>query len=113
MSVPLQITYHGMKHSKAADEIIAEKVARMEAIEERMTSCRVVVTAPHKSQQKGNLFQVRIEVDVPGDRLVVSRDSEDPAHEDLAAAVRDAFETAHRMVRQHVERHHTRRAAQA
>lgn len=104
MSIPLQITFHGMKASPGIEAAIREKVEHLETLEARVSSCKVAVDAPHKSQTKGNRYHFRIEISIPGDHLVVSKMPEDPAHEDPYLALRDAFTVAHRMLRKDLER---------
>ncbi|MBC7908715.1 MAG: HPF/RaiA family ribosome-associated protein, partial [Rhodospirillaceae bacterium] len=41
MQIPLQITFHGIDHSDAAEERVREKVAKLEQFFDRITSCRV------------------------------------------------------------------------
>ncbi len=43
MQIPLQITFHGIDHSDAVETRIREKVAKLELLFDRITSCRVVI----------------------------------------------------------------------
>jgi cold shock CspA family protein len=48
------------------------------------------------------VYHVRIDLTVPGDELVVSRDpGKDQAHEDVYVAIRDAFDAARRQLEDH------------
>jgi ribosome-associated translation inhibitor RaiA len=100
MATPLEITFHGVEKSPAVEARIAEKVARLEKHFSRMTHCRVVIEAPHKHSKKGRIYQVRIEIGVPGHAPVVvnHEPGKDHAHEDLMVAVRDAFDAARRRI---------------
>lgn len=81
-----------METSEAVEERIRERTARLERLHDRMTSCNVVVQAPHRHQQKGKLYEVHIHVRVPGEEIVVNREGpHDHGHEDVYVAVRDAF----------------------
>jgi cold shock CspA family protein len=52
---------------------------------------------------QGNLFQVRIELGVPGREIVVGRDpAAHHSHEDAYVAVRDAFDAARRLVEDYI-----------
>ena len=92
MQTPLEIAF---KHVEPTDEIkdlVNEKVSHLETFYDGITSCHVYIRAPHQSQRKGNLFEVTIEVRVPGDELVVHHNQNDvPEHEHLRVAIRDAF----------------------
>lgn len=92
MTIPLQITIRDMAHSEALDASIREKAARLEAFYPNIMSCRVVVEIPHKHKHQGKLFNVRVDVTVPGHELVFNRD----LHEDVHVALRDAFDAAKR-----------------
>jgi ribosomal subunit interface protein len=100
MQVPLQITVRDMPHSEALETVIREKVEKLDAFCRKLVSCRVVVDRPHRHNQQGNLFNVRIDMSVPGNEIVVNRDH----HEDPYAAVREAFELAKRQLEVYVRK---------
>lgn len=103
MEIPVQISFKDIQHSDAVEDRIREKVDALEKYYDRITSCRVVVEAPHRSHQKGKLFHVRIDLTLPGEEIVVSRDPKDAkAHEDVYIAIRDAFEATRRQLKKHV-----------
>ena len=93
MPIPLDITFKGVEHSDALESKIRERAEKLEMHAERIQRCRVVVEAPHKHHNKGALYEIRIDVRVPGEELVVNRSGHrDPSHEDPYVAVRDAFD---------------------
>jgi ribosomal subunit interface protein len=105
METPLQITFRHLPPSAAIEGVIRERASWLERFFERITSCRVVVEAPHHRRQQGNLFVVRIELTVPGGELVVNRSpSEHQAHQDVYVAVHDAFDEARRILEDHARR---------
>lgn len=93
MQTPIEIAF---KHVEPTDEIkalISEKAARLDKFHDGITNCHVYIRAPHQSQKTGNLYEVTIEVRVPGQELVVRRDQGDqPDRAHLSVAVRDAFD---------------------
>ncbi len=93
MQIPLIVTFRDIEHSDAIENAIREKAAKLERFHDRITSCRVVISAPHQHNHQGTIYHVNIEVTVPGGGdLVVSREPEkNHAHEDAYVAVRDAF----------------------
>lgn len=102
MQVPLQITFRNMDPSEAVETKIRERAAKLERFAAHINSCRVIVEAPHKHHHKGGLYQVLIDITVPGKELVVSRTPHDNhAHEDVYVAVRDAFDAARRQLEEH------------
>jgi ribosomal subunit interface protein len=105
MQIPLQISFRNMDASEAVEADVREKAARLSQFYERITSCRVVIDAPHHHHHKGNLYDVRIDLTVPGEEIVVQRSGpENQAHEDVYVAVRDAFNAATRRLQDHVRK---------
>lgn len=99
MQVPLQITFRGMEGSTAIEEKVRDRVDKLGRSYDRITSCHVLIEAPHAHHQKGGIFHVRIDLIVPHGEIVVSRDNDqNHAHEDVYVAVRDAFEAAQRQL---------------
>lgn len=98
MEIPLQVSFKNMDHSDAVEERVREKAGKLEQYFSHLTSCRVVIEAPHRHHHKGKIYHVRIEMGVPRkSELVVSNETErNHAHEDVYVAIRDAFETAAR-----------------
>jgi ribosomal subunit interface protein len=106
MQIPLEICYKNMEKSDAVEARIREKAEKkFERYAGRITSCRVVVEAPHRHQVHGSCYDVRIDIHVPGEELVVNREgSNDPAHTDVYVAIRDAFDAALRQLDDHARR---------
>lgn len=106
MEIPLQINFRNMEPSAAVEARVREKAKKLEQYFHHLTSCRVVVEAPHRHQRKGNIYHVRIEMGVPRKpELVVSNEREENhAHEDVYIAIRDAFATAERQLRNYSEK---------
>lgn len=103
MQIPVQITFRGMDSSPAVETRIHAKVEKLETFHDRITSCRVVVEAPHKRHQKGKLYLVRLDVTVPGAELVVNTEKRfHHSHEDVYVALRDAFNAMRRQLEEHV-----------
>jgi ribosomal subunit interface protein len=106
MQIPLEIAFKNMDRSEAVEVRIRDKAEKkLERYAGRITSCRVVVEAPHRHHTHGNCYDVRIDIHVPGEELVVTREgSKDPAHTDVYVAVRDAFDAAVRQLDDHARR---------
>ena len=69
-----QITYRGMEHSAALDTRIRELVTKLENFHPKITSCHVIVDERDRHKNKGNLFEVRVDVHVPGREIVASEE---------------------------------------
>ncbi len=98
MTTPIEIHFHGLDRSEAVEARIAEKVSMLERHFDRMTHCWIRIEQPHQKKDKSRIFVVKLEIGVPGHaNVVVSSESEnDHSHEDIAIAVRDAFDKAKR-----------------
>jgi len=90
-----------MEQSDAIEKAVREKAEKLDQFAEIM-SCQVVVQMINKHQQKGTLYQVSIDLTVPGAKIVVSRDHGiDHSHEDIYVAIRDSFDAARRQLQDH------------
>jgi ribosomal subunit interface protein len=99
-----------MESSAAVEERIHERVGRLERIFDRITTCHVTVQAPHQHHHKGRIFDVRVDLRVPGAELVTKHEgSQNHAHEDVYVALRDAFDAAERRLEDFVQRHGAKR----
>lgn len=105
MQVPLQITFRNMAPSPTIEGRIREHAERLEKFNGRITSCRVVVEAPHRHHQKGNVYHIKVDITVPGNEIVATREPTlDQSHADIHVAIRDAFEAAVRQLENHSRR---------
>jgi len=92
-----------MEASLAIERRIREKVEKLERFHPNITACRVTIELPNQKHQKGNLFQVRIDMEVAGSLLVADRSSsKNHAHEDVYVAIRDAFNALRRQLQDYV-----------
>ena len=104
MEVPLDLAFRNMDPSDSVAERVREKAVKLSQYCDRIHGCRVVVEAPHRHHHKGKIYKVSVEIDVPGQRLVVNRSpGKKQAHEDVYVAIRDAFNDARRLLE---HRHH-------
>jgi ribosomal subunit interface protein len=106
MQKPLRLSWHGVEPSDALGALVSEEVEKLERLSARITGCDVTLEAPsHHHRQAGSQYRVRIELSVPGGRLVVGRDPpRTRKHADLYAAVKAAFRQAARQLEDHVRR---------
>jgi cold shock CspA family protein len=105
MQLPLQITFHNLDRSTAIEDLVREKASKLERFAHEIMHCQVMVLVPHRHHVNGNHYQVRIDITVPGDEIVVNR--EPPLHTDakeLQVALRDAFDAARRQLEDYLRR---------
>jgi ribosome-associated translation inhibitor RaiA len=129
MEIPLQVTFRNMPPSEAVEKNIREKTAKLESFYDRLTSCRVIIEAPHRHHHKGKAYEVRIDLTVPGGEIVINHaptrlsalksseatgseqevtethePSKHAAHADVYVAIRDAFNAAGRRLQDYARR---------
>ena len=113
-SVPLQITFRNVQRSTAVANVIESEMAKLQRYFDRLTSCRVIVEAPNRHHRSGDPFHIRIDLDVPREKIVIKHSpalrcaiaraagkslkhlEPDVPHKDVYLAVRDAFTAARR-----------------
>jgi ribosome-associated translation inhibitor RaiA len=100
MNTPLQITFHGIKHSAAIESALREHAAKLAQFHPHILSCHAVVELAGRHQRQGKQFVVRLDIRVPGSEIAVNRDHSEDPH----VAVRDAFEAARRQLADHLHR---------
>ncbi len=99
MKIPLSITYRHIPPSPAIESVVRERADKLERFSDNIIRCDVAIEAPHRRHQQGNLFQVRINLSVPGQDIVVKQAPDaHPAYEDAYVAIRDAFDAARRQL---------------
>jgi len=105
MRLPMQIAFHNMPHDAEVESAIRANGEWLDNFYDRIMSCRVVVDRPHLHHQEGNLYQIRIDLKVPGRELAVKREpSEHSDYKDLNIMIRDAFDEARRQLEDYVRR---------
>ena len=119
----LQISYRNMGSSEALSDRIRQEAQKLQTFYRRITSCRVLVDAPHRHHKWGVLYHITMELGVPGGHLVVrhepslhnglqkgieertSKHSEAALrHKDVYVAVSDAFKAARRQLQDYARK---------
>jgi cold shock CspA family protein len=94
-----------MEPSEAIEALVREKAAGLDRFAGDIMSCRVVVEPAGKHHLYGNLYEVRIDLTLPGEEIAVTREpSEHTEYKDIHVALRDAFDTARRKLADFVRR---------
>ena len=105
MPAEVQISFRGMETSPSAEAQVRRRAEELQQFSDRVTACRVTLEAAHRRHRQGTIYQVRVELAVPGGKIVVNREpGEDHAHEDMHVAIRDAFDAARRRLQDHMRR---------
>ena len=105
MQIPLEINFRNMDPSDAVETKVSELAEKLERYHGRIMACRVVIEASHKHKHKGGVYHVRIDLTVPGNEIVINREShQNRLHEDVYVVVRDAFKAAYRKLETYAAR---------
>src|SRR4051794_14486963 len=95
----LQLTFHEIESTEAIRAYVQKRAEKLPTFHEHILVCRVALEAPHRHKRHGRHFRVSIEMSIPGKQLAITRDPDDNVdHEDLYAAIDDAFEIAVRVL---------------
>jgi hypothetical protein len=94
-----------MEHSNAIEAVVRQKATMLDKFAEHIMGCRVVVEPAGKHHEHGNLYEVRIDLTVPGEEIAVTREpSEHTENKDIQVALRDTFDSARRRLEDYVRR---------
>ena len=105
MKVPIQVSFKNMDHSDAIEELVNKHAAKLDQNFDKITSCRVVIEEPHKRHTKGNLYQVKLDITLPGDEIIIKKEANDRGNsDDIQIALKDAFEVASRMLQEYANK---------
>lgn len=102
--IPVQVTTRDIPISPALETLIRKRAEKLSQYYDRISSCRIVIDVPQKHKHQGKLFNVRIDITVPGKELVVTRKCD----QDIYVAIRDAFDAISRQLEEHARKRHGR-----
>ncbi len=101
VTIPVQITFRHMETSPAVETRVRELADHLGVFSDRIQSCRVVVDSPHRHHHQGKVFNVKVQLTLPGEDVVVDMERPDRlGHEDVYVVLRDAFDAARRQLQQ-------------
>ena len=97
MQTEPEIAFRHVQPPAAVKRQIIDEVDRLDALDDRLITCRVMVELPDRRHRTGNLYHVRIDLTRPGAEIVVDRSPpQHRAHEELSQAIGEAFDAARR-----------------
>lgn len=100
MKLPLEISTKNVHLSEDVEDLIREKADKLENFYDQIIRCRVTLDIPHRSQKSGIMYNVRIDLTVPGGELVVEK----KPGESLQAAIGASFDAAERQVKTYADK---------
>lgn len=101
MKLPLQVIFRDMAPLPSLEGQIRERAERLERHFAHIVSCHVAVEATGNRHHQGHRYVVNVDVRVPGGEICAGRNQGD---EDIAVAVRDAFDAVTRQLQDELER---------
>ena len=123
MAVQPQIAYRDVEPSQVLERLIQAETTKLERFFHGIVSCRVLVEHSNRRHKHGSPYNVRLDLSLPGAELVVNhsedvrpvppasddepvrvhKSAEHEGHKDPQLAVRAAFATLTRRLREHVK----------
>jgi ribosome-associated translation inhibitor RaiA len=87
-----KITFRNVDESSTVRQSIERHVLRLERFFPRIIGCKVLVEVPHRHHRKGSPYHVRVDVNVPGNDIVVNPHPRNGGgHDDVYIAISDTF----------------------
>lgn len=97
--IDLKIQCIGFTESPSIASAVESHLESLEKTNNQLMSCHVVISKPHRKQQHGNTYQVKVRLHMAGKQIIIDKDpGKNHAHEDVYVAIRDAFLAAKRKV---------------
>lgn len=100
MAIPLHIKFLNIPASEAIEAEIRKRAEKLQQFSDRIIRCDVTIETEGKHQQQGHLYQVRVDLTVPGTEIALNRIQ---PNEDVYVAVHDAFDAAVRKLQEHLQ----------
>jgi ribosomal subunit interface protein len=102
MKPAVDVLYRDLEFSASLNEVISKKIEKLNRYSDQIIHSRVVLDTPHNHKHKGKQFRASIEIDIKGRPIAVTQDNES-----IHLAVRDAFNSAERKVKEITARQRT------
>ena len=108
MQIPLDIDYRNVNKTEALEDRIRERVAKLDRLSDKLSSCHVSVEKLHQHQDSGRRFRVRLVLHhPPGQEVVVDRNSSGgDVHQEAHQVVDEVFDTAERKLKRLLDKLH-------
>ena len=100
MQTPLRTSFREMQPTRALESRIRDHLMRLERFHPPILNCHVIIDACAPRATKQAAVEITIDLRVPGCEISVHR-APSPADDDLYLALRDAFDAAKRLLRDH------------
>lgn len=95
MKSAVDVVYRDLASSTAINETITKKIEKLNRYTDQIVHSRIVLDTPHNHKHKGKQFRASLEIDLKGSPIAITQDNES-----IHLAIRDAFITAERKIKQ-------------
>jgi len=102
MKPAVDVVYRDLDSSASLNQVIEKKLEKLNRYSNQILHSRVVLDTPHNHKHKGKHYRASIEIDIKGHPVAVTQDNES-----IHIAVRDAFISAERKIKQITARQRT------
>jgi cold shock CspA family protein/ribosome-associated translation inhibitor RaiA len=101
MQVSLEVTYRDVEKTAAIENLIQEKVAKLDRLCSYINSCQIAIEKIHDRPKSGSPYRVRIDLTVPPNHEIVadSNPGDQVQYVELETVIRDAFSKAERQLK--------------
>jgi ribosomal subunit interface protein len=99
MIIPLNIIFRNIPSSDAFEAEIRKRAEKLDQFSDRIMRCEVTVELDGKHKNQGKLYEVRIDLTMPGTEIAISHIHK---NEDVFVVIRDAFEAAIRQLKERI-----------
>src|SRR5690554_288454 len=101
MKTPLELSFTNLPPSEPLRQRVEQRVTRLERYFQGIIACRVFIEITNQSQHNIQDYSVNIVLTVPGQELAISANPRpnERGHRDAYVAIRDAFDTAERRLK--------------
>jgi ribosomal subunit interface protein len=100
----VQVTMRDIPNSTAIESTIRTKAEKLNKFYDRILKCTVVIELPQKRKHQGKIYNVRIDLKVPGRQLVCTHKFD----QDIYVAIRDAFNAIGKQLEEFARKRHGR-----
>lgn len=102
MKVPVEVTYRDVEKTDSIDNLVQEKIAKLERVCDYINSCRIAIEKIQDRPRSGSPYRVRIDMTVPPSHELVadSHPGEQTQYVELDVVIRDAFSRAERQLKE-------------
>ena len=103
MDSQAELFFRNMQPSKELTQLVKERVEKLEHLYQHITSLRVTIGLQNHTHRSGNVPEVHIDIQVPGQTVVVKQHPEEGGATAMAV-VHKAFDAAAQQLKEYKQR---------